>query len=110
MNTFLSKDEFIDVINDVKKSITYQNGLNNYFRKNEVDGYILQPDCVATTLRLLHLIFDNADADNIIERFCLELDFGRKWKPGIITTKDGASIELKSPDDLYDHLCKVQMI
>lgn len=106
MNMILSKDEFVDVINDVEKSIGYQNGLNSYFRKNEVDGYILQPDCVATVLRLLHIIFDKSDKDNLIERFCLELEFGRKWKSGVITNKDGISIELKSTEDLYDYLLK----
>lgn len=106
MNKFLlNKEEFIKIIEEIKKTDNYQNGLNNYFRKNDVDGYIFQPDCVPTSLRLLHIIFGEADKDNWIEYFCFELDYGRKWKAGMITEKDGTDIVLDSADSLYEFLC-----
>ena len=102
----LKKDEFVDAINDVESVFKYQEGLNNYFRKNNVEGYIFQPDCSSTALRLLHIIFGEADKDKWIEYFCFELNFGRKWESGMITEKDGTDIILKTPEDLYDLLQK----
>lgn len=100
----LSKEDFVDAINDVETVFKYQEGLNNYFRKNNVEGYIFQPDCSSTVLRLLHLILGDSDKDKWIEYFCFELDFGKKWEPGMITEKDGTDIILKTPEDLYELL------
>lgn len=106
MKLNLSKKEFVDAINDVENVFKYQEDLNNFFRKNNVEGYIFQPDCSSTVLRLLHLIFDNSDKDKWIEYYCFELDFGKKWEPGMIIEKDGTDIVLKTADDLYDLLEK----
>lgn len=102
----LSKDDFVDALKDVEMVCKYQEGLNNFFRKNNVDGCIFQPDCSSTVLRLLHLILNDADKDKWIEYFCFELDFGKKWEPGMITEKDGTEIILKTPEDLYEVLQK----
>ena len=59
----LSKEQFINAINDVENVCRYQEGLNNYFRKNNVDGYIFQPDCSSTVIGLLHTIFGEKDKD-----------------------------------------------
>ena len=46
------------------------------------------------------------DKDEWIDYFCFELDFGKKWKEGVITEKDGTDIILKTPEDLYNLLEK----
>lgn len=102
----ISKEDFISAIEDIKSVNDYQEGLNNFFRKNNVDGYIFQPDCATTVLRLLHSICGDSDKYNLIEQFCLELDFGNKWKEGTITEKDGTDIKLQTTEDLYNYLCK----
>lgn len=104
----LSKEDFVTAINDIKLVNNYQDGLNNYFRKNNVDGYIFQPDCTDTVLRLLHIYFGDADKDNWIEHFCFDLEFGKKWKKDMIKDKDGADIKLATPEDLYDYLRKCE--
>lgn len=98
----ISKEEFVKAINDVKNTTKYQEGLNNYFRKNNAEGYIFQPDCCDTVLRLLHTYFANGDKNEWIDYFCFELDFGRKWEHGSIKDKDGNEIVLKTPEDLYE--------
>lgn len=98
----ISKEEFISVIEDVKNATKYQYGLNKYFRKSGVDGYIFQPDCTATVLRLLSIVFKNNY--QLIEDFVYELDFGKKWEPGCIKDEYGADIKLETSDDLYDYL------
>ena len=102
----LSKEQFINAINDVENVSRYQEGLNNYFRKNNVDGYIFQPDCSSTVIGLLHTILGEKDKDEWIDYFCFELDFGKKWKEGTITEKDGTDIILKTAEDLYNLLEK----
>lgn len=104
MNKCISKEDFIKAINDIEKVNKYHDSLNSFFQKNEVDGYIFQPDCVDTVLRLLHIVFGEADRDNWIEYFCYELNFGKKWKSGCITKKDGTDIKLETSEDLYNYL------
>ena len=89
---------------DVESVYKYQEGLNNFFRKNNVEGYIFQPDCASTVLRLLHMIFGDKDKNEWIEHFCFELNFGKKWEPGIIRDDNGLDITLQTPEDLYDLL------
>lgn len=105
MNRILSKEEFIVAIEDIKSVNDYHSGLNDYFHKNGADGYLFQPDCTATSLLLLHKIFGDSDNDNWIEYFCFDLNFGEKWKPGLLTEKDGTDIRLETADDLYELLC-----
>lgn len=102
----LSKEEFVSAINDVENVYKYQEGLNNFFRKNNVDGYIFQPDCSPTVIKLLHGIAGEKDKDGWIDYFCFELDFGKKWKIGIITDEAGNDIVLQTPEDLYSLLEK----
>ena len=102
----LSKEEFVKAINEVENVCRYQEGLNNFFRKNNVDGYIFQPDCTSTVISLLHTIAGTKDKDEWIDYFCFELDFGKKWKEGVITEKDGTDIILKTAEDLYNLLEK----
>ena len=100
----ISKKDFIKAIGDVENVCRYHEGLNNYFRKNNVDGYIFQPDCTSTVLRLLHSIAGIKDKDEWIDYFCFELDFGKKWCEGMITNDDGTDIVLKTAEDLYNLL------
>ena len=100
----ISKEDFVEVMDDLKNVNNYQEGLNKYFREHDVDGYIFQPDCACSVMKLLHLIFEEADSDEWINYFCFELDFGRKWEPGIISGKDGEPIDLSTPQALYDYL------
>lgn len=97
----INEEAFVEIMNDVQKAYDYEEGLNNFLKKHDVDGYIYQPDCVGTTLRLLHLMFEDKDIDEWISYFCFELDFGRKYKDGIITDKDGKNIPLATTKDLY---------
>ncbi len=97
----ITKEYFNEIMESVKNTCKYQEGLNNYFSKNGVDGYIYQPDCVDTTIKLLHNIFGEKDIDEWISYFCFELDFGRKYKEGVVKDEFGKNIPLATFDDLY---------
>lgn len=97
----ITKEYFSEIMESIKKTYKYQEGLNNYFSKNGVDGYIYQPDCIDTTIKLLHKIFGEKDIDEWISYFCFELDFGRKYKEGMVKDEFGKDIPLSTFDDLY---------
>lgn len=100
----ISKEDFIAAMDDVMAASDYQSGLNQYFKDHDVDGFIFQPDCTCTVIRLLHSIFGESDHEEWISYFCFELDFGRKWKEGCITDNDGKEIRLSNAKELYEHL------
>lgn len=102
----LSKEQFINAINEVHAVSKYQRGLNNFFRKNGVDGYIFQPDCTATVINILHIIMGEKDKNEWISYFCFELDYGEKWKVGTIKDENGNDIVLQTAENLYELLMR----
>lgn len=100
MKNILSKEEFVQFITDVQTANDYQKGLNRYFKSHDVDGYIYQPDCSCAVLRLLHMIFGEADSDEWISSFCFDFDFGRKYKDQY-KDHSGNTISFSTIDDLY---------
>lgn len=100
----IRREDFVEILNEVREVNDYQEGLNQYFHDHGADGYLYQPDCICSTIKLLHLIFGQKDGAEWISRFCFELDFGRKWKPGSCQNDDGQEIPLSTPEELYDYL------
>ncbi|MCI8454876.1 MAG: hypothetical protein HFE84_09730 [Lachnospiraceae bacterium] len=99
----IDKELFTEVIEDAKKSDDYQKWLNKQLKKNGVDGYIFQPNCVDDVIKLLHACFGEADAKDVISYFCFELDYGRKWEPGMWIENE-TDVELSTPAHLYSYL------
>lgn len=97
----ISKKVFKEIMEEIQKSYDYQEGLNQYFEKHDVDGYIYQPDCMCAIIKLLHLIFEEKDTNEWISYFCFELNFGREYKEGTVLDKNGNAIPLATIDDLY---------
>jgi hypothetical protein len=100
----INKQDFINVIADIEKVYRYHENVNDFLRKNNVEGYIFQPDCSSTVIMLLHIMFGENDKNDWINYFCNEIDFGHKWVSGMIKDKDGSDIKLKNSGDLYDLL------
>lgn len=102
MNVF-NKEEFINAIEEIQKSWDFTNKLNNLLDDYPDCGYLFPPDAIDVTIRALVRMFD----DNYdIEFFCYELNFGRGWKPGEVTDKDGNDVCLATAADLYDAIMK----
>lgn len=100
----ISKELFVEVINDMERAERYQSDLNDFFRSHDTDGYIFQPDCSVSVLRLLHNFFGKADENDWISYFCFELNFGKAYKPGCVTDKNNNNIDLSNAESLYDFL------
>lgn len=102
----ISKELFCEVFEDLKKADDYQIWLNEQLQAKGVEGYIFQPSCIDSTIKLLCDCFSEYDSNDMISYFCFELSYGRKWKSGMITEKNGSDINLSSPSYLYDYLTK----
>lgn len=100
----ISKETFVSILANIEKVTQYHKDLNNFFLKHDVDGYVYQPDCMTVSLQLLHLIFDDADKDDYIEKFCYDTCFGKKAVSGLFFDAKGKEINIKSSDELYDLL------
>lgn len=104
MNNIISKELFVEAIEDVKKSDNYQDWLNKTMQSKGVEGYLYQPNCVDTVIKLLHNLFYDTDKEETISYFCLDLDYGRKWKHGSFIDKNGKDIDLSTSEKLYNYL------
>ncbi len=51
--------------------------------------------------------FDENEYENpggtALDYYCFELDFGRKWRPGMVTV-NGSYVKLQTPEDLWSYL------
>lgn len=97
----ITRELFNEIMEEIHQTYKYQEGLNDYFSKNGVDGYIYQPDCIDTTIKILHRLFGEKDVNEWISYFCFELDFGKKYKDGMVKDEFGKNIPLATFDDLY---------
>ena len=104
------KEEFVDIINRLKKANDFVNETNKKAR--ELDDAIESDFFNASSLsishetvvvRLLKMMFN--DYDDLIGWWIYEKDYGRKKE---IKLWDGCSneIDLSTPEKLYDYLIK----
>jgi len=93
----LSKENFIEAIEEIKKSIKYQKDFNNFFKSHDADGCIFQPDCSDALIKILHILFENSDKDNLIYKFCHKTNSGQNQKKDFTT-------HINTAGDLYDYL------
>ena len=107
----VSKELFIEAVNELERAFDYQENLNKFFKNNCSDGYLIQPDCSDMVIKLLENVMKlerNEDGYTDLSYFCLGLEFGRKFVPGCIKEidEDGNEVELdfSSAEKLYDYL------
>ena len=56
---------------------------------------------------LLSILKELVDDDDMIDYFCWELDFGKKWYPGcIIETVMEPTLKLSTPEELWEAIKK----
>ena len=98
----LTKQEFTKYIQSLQDNWDFNNKLIALFNEYYGDiGICEKPDCSIELMELLLKAMD--DKSEWISYYCYELDFGRNWKPGMIT--DGTNdIPLRTIDDLWDLL------
>ena len=95
------KKEFIDSLKRIKVIIDNIDGVHKALKKLDPDfgGFYLAN--VETEMLHLLKIAINDDSD-WISYFVYDLEWGKKWKKGMITSRDGKDIPLKTINDVYN--------
>ena len=104
MQTKISKENFVEAINDIKEAINYQKEFNTFLNSHGAEGCVFQPDCSDALIKLLHVLFEKADKDNLIYNFCHDLSLTQKHKKSLSKNNGSSDTNLNTADELYDYL------
>lgn len=105
-NNVLTLKEFQSVMDEWYRVRQYQEEMNAILRKHG-DGFLVMPDCTwALQCTLEKMFYDNEEVMSNIEYFVYELDFGKKYKDGMIKDGEGNYIKMGTVAELYDVLIK----
>ena len=104
MSEIISKELFIESIQEIEKQHKHDQSCSEAFRKilpnDHISGYdnsLLQNQL----LKILKVLTSDDHKDSWIEYYIWELDFGEKYKDGCIKV-GGKDFELKTTGDLWD--------
>jgi len=103
----LTKKRFINYITTLKLIESDLHKVHIAFKKLDPDfgGFYLSR---FSTLIIKVLQDAMQDKYDYINYFIYELDYGKKWKKGMITRKNGEDVKLKTPEDLYNYLIETK--
>ena len=108
----ISKEEFVDIIEKLKKRQDFVNETNKKVKElndammydfdffDATSLYIAHDDIVINLLRAMF----NLQDDDVLDWWIYEQDFGRTYKDGDITEADGTIIDLSTAEKLYDYI------
>lgn len=99
----LTKEEFVKYLNEIKKVFDFDEGINDLFYSVDRDNFIQFPSLVEEVIALIKLCI-GGDKSDWIGYYCWELNFGKNWKCGMITSRNGKDIKLETIDDLWNLL------
>ncbi len=110
----ISKEEFIRIMKRLEETEK---------TKNEIDKIIKEStDCIISdftnagslmichediVIRLLEIMFNDEDT---ISWWIYDLEYGKKYKDGCITEKDGTIIDVSTAEKLYDFLVREEKL
>lgn len=104
----MNKELFVNTINEMEKLCKEQELFNDVLKKidNDFGGCLIHNKTITLLEDLLKKIVN--DESDYIDYYIWELDFGKKYKDGIITYNDGTIIKLSNPEELYDLIMSEQ--
>ena len=105
----ISKEEFVDIMSRLREASDLVDKVDELFRKSRdnvecdfCNGAGLQISHESLVVFLLRKLLKDDVED--IDYFIYELDYGRKYEPGMITDKNGADIDFSTAEKLYDYM------
>ena len=101
----LSKKEFVNVTNDIKRNDEFLDKLNDLFLKHGSDTAIYSLGLVDTIIDLLETMFKDK-IDHWISYWIYECDFGENFNVGDIVELNGYKPDITTAEQLYDYLVK----
>lgn len=107
----MSKEEFCEIINRLHEATEIQESVHNIFmhssdniKNNFMNAAALQINHEDIVVKLLEEIMN--DEYNFIQYFIYELDYGKRWTKESIVKADGTTIDISTPEKLYDYLTR----
>lgn len=107
--SILSEQEFVDIIDRLREAADLQAQVDKLFRNSREN--IENDFCNAAALQISHEISVvfllkriMHDQYEYIDYFIYELDYGRKYEPGMITDESGQDIDIHTSKLLYDFI------
>ena len=106
----ISKEEFVDIIEKLKKRQDFVHETNKKVRELndaiivdffDADSLHIAHDDIV--IKLLRNMFNLQD-DDVLSWWIYEEDYGRTYKDGDITKADGTIIDLSTAEKLYDYI------
>jgi hypothetical protein len=100
----INKESFISIMNGIEKSRNNTKGLDKYLSEDLLNDVIEEPFYL-----LMNFIKDLCN-DNTkyswIDYYVYELDWGKNYKTGCVTSKNKKPIDISTLDKLYKFLKK----
>ena len=103
----MNKELFIEILNSLNKQDEVDSKCSEAFRVILPSDYISCYDnsiLVNQLLKILKIDYNDDTRDSWIDYFVYELDFGKKYKEGSCTYKDGTFIDLSTSEALWNFL------
>jgi hypothetical protein len=105
----ISKEKFCKILKELEEAEQQDNkfslSISEFFDCTAL-RYVPTDSYTRIIVDLLNEMFDLESYEHIgtdLEYFIYDLDWGKKWKSGIITDKDGTDIDISTADKLYDY-------
>lgn len=107
----MTKKLFIETISFLEERSKFQEDLQSLLDKELEEGFnFIYPYTKWENMLVkileeeLEVEFEDRTRTDWISYFIYELEFGKKWEPGMITDVDGSDIDLSTSEKLYDFL------
>jgi hypothetical protein len=101
----MQKKQFLAVMDALKQQYDKDERIDKFLSKefNECGHFFFNETHSALWNCLMQLLYDKFDWEEI-DYFVYEMEFGMKWKKGMITDKDGNDVDLSSAEKLWKYL------
>ncbi|MBC7382805.1 MAG: hypothetical protein H7296_07385 [Bacteroidia bacterium] len=106
-NVYFSRELFVEMINEIEKQYEYDRKCSDAFKVILPNDYVSNYDnhwLQNQLLKVLQIAMNDNDKNSWIEYYLWELDFGKKYKVGCASNKDGSPIDLSDAGRLWDYL------
>ena len=104
---YFSRELFVETINELEKQYNHDTKCSDAFRVILPNDFVSNYDNHFITNQLIKIIqiaMNDNHKHSWIEYYMYELDFGKKYKFGCATMKDGTNIHLSNAYCLWDFL------
>lgn len=105
----INKNKFVEIINRLKNYNDLKDKIDNLFRElvdnKEQDFCNAGSICIGHESVVVNLLEKMFETD-LISWWIYELNYGKRYKAGCLTTYDNREINVSTPGKLYDVLIK----